>query len=224
MNRTPRTAARLEHILARGVLVVRDWFLARIRRHPLLTDAAIAVAVLAISVPPVSRISGRNHGLSLALAIALVCPLVWRRRAPYLVFLVMIVVALLQFSANREFTDDLALLVANRMIQEALTNTLKHAPGTAAAHVRLTYRRGKVELEVTDEGRPGAMAEPVGKPGSGHGIAGMRERAALFGGHLSAGPRPGGGWLVSAVLPIAQVTTDVIGTDGAMTRAAAEGA
>ena len=91
-----------------------------------------------------------------------------------------------------------AQLALYRMVQEALTNTLKHAPG-ARAEVRLCYQPGEVELEVTDDGRqePGTA---VSQPGGGHGIVGMRERAAVFGGEVSAGPRPGGGWRVHAVL------------------------
>jgi signal transduction histidine kinase len=80
-----------------------------------------------------------------------------------------------------------------RMIQESLTNTLKHADATAAS-VRVTYLPQAVELEVTNNG-------PVASsPGEGHGIVGMRERAAVFGGNVSAGPRAGGGWRVHTVL------------------------
>jgi signal transduction histidine kinase len=88
--------------------------------------------------------------------------------------------------------------------QEALTNTLKHAPG-ATAEVRVAYLPGQVELEVTDDGGPGvpAGAEPPGPRGSGHGIAGMRERAATFGGQVAAGPSPGAGWRVRSVLRLA---------------------
>jgi signal transduction histidine kinase len=98
-----------------------------------------------------------------------------------------------------------AQLALYRVVQEALTNTLKHAPG-AVAQVRLAYADGEVELEVTDDGGhpPGAPADGAvgapGAPGAGHGITGMRERAAVFGGQVSAGPRPGGGWRVHTVL------------------------
>ena len=91
-----------------------------------------------------------------------------------------------------------AQLALYRIAQEALTNTLKHAPG-ATAEVRVVYLPDQVELEVTDDGRPGAV--PAAEPrGGGHGIAGMRERAATFGGQVSAGPRPRGGWRVHTVL------------------------
>ena len=99
-----------------------------------------------------------------------------------------------------------AQLAVYRMVQEALTNTLKHAPG-AAARVLLRYAEGEVGLEVTDDGGVGAGGAA---PGTGHGIAGMRERAAVFGGQVSAGPHPGGGWRVRAVL---RIGPDVIGPD-----------
>ena len=429
MTRQPRSVPRPERLRARDVLAVRDGLLAVIRRHPMLTDAALAAVVLAVAVPPVSTVTGRDQVLSLALVVALVVPLVWRRRAPFAVFLLMTALALAQFLTSQELTDDLALLVAfytiaacqpprrvllaaamleagavlvtsgttrpllvwailsalvaaagflgyyartrraylaalvdraerlererdqqaqfaaaaervriarevhdivahniavmialadgaaytaeaspgqaaslmsqvsatgrsaltemrrllgvlhepaaagnapqpglndvedliatvraaglptrltvtgqpfplpptaqlalYRMIQEALTNTLKHAPG-ATAQVRLAYLPGGVELEVTDDGRPGAVAaggESASLPGSGHGIAGMRERAALFGGEVSAGPRPGGGWRVHTMLPLDPEPDEggetPIGTDGTGTRTATEDA
>jgi signal transduction histidine kinase len=95
----------------------------------------------------------------------------------------------------RELPQGLAL-AAFRIVQEALTNTVKHAGPDASADVRLTYRGDLLEIEVTDDGqgtvRPG---------GSGHGLIGMRERAAIFGGTLTAGPRPTGGFRVRALLP-----------------------
>ena len=118
-----------------------------------------------------------------------------------------------------------AQLALYRITQEALTNTLKHAPG-ATAQVRLAYLPGQVELEVTDDGRPGAVpagGEPAGPPGDGHGIAGMRERAATFGGQVSAGPRSGGGWRVRTVLRLAPPPGQIAaGADGTLAGAAAE--
>jgi signal transduction histidine kinase len=384
-----------------------SWPRAWIRRHPYITDAALAVVVLWVSSPRISAISGHNHGLSLALIIALVCPLIWRRRAPFAVLLTMTGLAVAQFAINQELNVDIALLVAfytvaareppkrvlaaavmleagavlvaltvpptlklwalmsglgaaagflgyyartrraylaalvdraerlerergqqaqlaaaaerariarevhdivahniavmialaegaaytaptstgqaislmgqvsdtgrsaltdmrrllgvlreptqpghapqpqpqpnlddvedllatvraaglpvrltvtgrplplpaaaqlvlYRMIQEALTNTLKHAPGTAGAQVCLAYLPGEVELEITDTGCPGTPPAPSTLPAvstaAGHGIAGMRERASVFGGQVTAGPRPGGGWRVHTVL------------------------
>jgi signal transduction histidine kinase len=90
-------------------------------------------------------------------------------------------------------------LFAYRIVQEALTNVLKHAGPGARTEVRLaTSRCGKrILIEVADDGRGASTL-----PGSGHGIVGMRERALLLGGSLDAGPRPGGGFRVFAQLPI----------------------
>jgi len=89
-------------------------------------------------------------------------------------------------------------LAAYRIAQEALTNTLKHG-GPARARVVVRYAADAVHLEVSDDGR-GPRAD-----GRGHGLIGMRERAAIYGGHLQAGPRPGGGFVVRASLPIEPV-------------------
>jgi len=86
---------------------------------------------------------------------------------------------------------------AYRIVQEALTNTLKHA-GASRADVRLRYRPGALELEVVDDGAAGSG--PASAPG-GLGLIGMRERAALHGGELSAGPLADGGYHVRATLP-----------------------
>ena len=86
---------------------------------------------------------------------------------------------------------------AYRIVQEALTNTLKHAHASRA-DVRLRYGPGELEVEVTDDGR-GPTAASTQRPG-GLGLIGMRERAALHGGQLSAGPAPGGGFSVRAKL------------------------
>jgi signal transduction histidine kinase len=92
---------------------------------------------------------------------------------------------------------------AYRIVQEALTNVLKHA-GPARAEVTVGCADGTVTIEVTDDG-PGYPAPPAvkgeGEVGGGQGLAGMRERVAVFGGDLRAGPRPGGGFTVSAWLP-----------------------
>jgi signal transduction histidine kinase len=88
-------------------------------------------------------------------------------------------------------------LTAYRIIQEALTNTHKHASAAEAA-VTLDYGQHSLRIAVTDDGRPGA---PKGA-GTGHGLIGMRERAAAIGGTVFAGPRPGGGFQVVAELPL----------------------
>jgi signal transduction histidine kinase len=88
-------------------------------------------------------------------------------------------------------------LSAYRIVQEALTNVVRHAgPATARVHIR--YAPAAVDIEVTDDGRGGRAP---GR-GDGHGIVGMRERAALYGGSLEAGPLPGGGFRVTASLPV----------------------
>nr|WP_042184742.1 sensor histidine kinase [Kibdelosporangium sp. MJ126-NF4] len=87
-----------------------------------------------------------------------------------------------------------------RIVQEALTNTLKHAGAGASAVVRVARIGENIELDITDDGF-GTPNELVSISG-GNGLIGMRERANVFGGTLQAGPRPGGGWHVHAVLPI----------------------
>jgi signal transduction histidine kinase len=89
---------------------------------------------------------------------------------------------------------------AYRIVQEALTNSLKHA-GPAHARVMLRWGEHDLRLEVVDDGRGLAADAPVSN-GGGHGLVGMRERVALFGGELRAGPRKGGGYVVSARLPL----------------------
>jgi signal transduction histidine kinase len=89
---------------------------------------------------------------------------------------------------------------AYRIVQEALTNVLKHA-GRASAQVNVRCGADVVQIEVTDDG---AGPQAGGQPGAGHGLAGMRERVALFGGELTAGPQPGGGFAVRARLPLSE--------------------
>jgi signal transduction histidine kinase len=84
---------------------------------------------------------------------------------------------------------------AFRIIQEAVTNVVRHA-GTDRCRVSIDQQDGQLSIEVTDSGRGGGGA------GTGYGITGMRERAALLGGDFSAGPRPGGGFRVAARLPV----------------------
>ncbi|UCM87949.1 sensor histidine kinase [Streptomyces marincola] len=89
-------------------------------------------------------------------------------------------------------------LAAFRIVQEAVTNVVRHAGG-APCRVRVDHGDDVLAIEVADRGsgaRPG-RADP-----SGFGLLGMRERAALLGGHMTAGPRPGGGFLVTARLPV----------------------
>jgi signal transduction histidine kinase len=95
-------------------------------------------------------------------------------------------------------------LTAYRIVQEALTNTRKHGGADAGATVRITYGNAELDLLVEDDGRgarPG-MYKEGGADGLGHGLIGMRERVGMVGGRLDAGPRPGGGFRISAVLPL----------------------
>jgi signal transduction histidine kinase len=94
-------------------------------------------------------------------------------------------------------------LSAYRIVQEALTNTLKHA-GSAHSEVTLRYFGDHLDLVVVDDGR--GPTEGVRSNG-GHGLVGMQERVAMLGGSLRAGPRDGGGFLVSATLPLENVST-----------------
>jgi signal transduction histidine kinase len=109
-------------------------------------------------------------------------------------------------------------LSAYRIIQEALTNVVKHAGGGAHCVVSLDYGEQALHIRVTDDGggslvlspaSPGALGVPVA--GTGHGIIGMRERANLCGGDFTAGALPGGGFAVNATLPLLGVAA----TDGA---------
>jgi signal transduction histidine kinase len=105
---------------------------------------------------------------------------------------------------NLTIDDNLAALPSvvdvsvYRIVQEALTNVLKHA-GPARAEVNIGCEQDTLTIEITDNG---TGQRGNGSPGSGHGLAGMRERTAAFGGELTAGPRPGGGFAVRARLPL----------------------
>jgi signal transduction histidine kinase len=91
------------------------------------------------------------------------------------------------------------MLAAHRIVQEALTNVVRHA-APARCTVRVEASDERVLVEVTDDG-PGVRTLPAPGPGTGHGLIGMRERVALYDGTFAAGPRPGGGFAVRAVLP-----------------------
>ncbi len=96
-------------------------------------------------------------------------------------------------------------LTVYRVIQEALTNVMKHAcPATVTVDIR--HRDDAVTILVTDDGRGPRSTDP-GIPSSGQGLIGMRERVELFGGSLATGPRPGGGFQVRATIPIGAATS-----------------
>jgi len=87
-------------------------------------------------------------------------------------------------------------LAAYRVIQESLTNALKHA-GPANARVSLDFAADRLTIEVSDDGRGPAL-----EPSIGHGLIGMRERVGVFGGTLTTSARPGGGFVVRAEIPV----------------------
>lgn len=104
------------------------------------------------------------------------------------------------YGEPRPVPDGVALS-AYRVVQEALTNVVKHA-GARSAEVRVRYLDSALEVEVTDDGRGAAD-----RPGGGFGLVGMRERVAVHGGELEAGPRRDVGYRVRASLPVPAVVT-----------------
>jgi signal transduction histidine kinase len=102
----------------------------------------------------------------------------------------------LEIEGQRVLLATAVELSAYRIVQEGLTNALKHAGG-AKTRVVIRFRPEELELEVSDDG-----SRANGVSGSGRGLAGMRERVEVFGGHLTAGPRPDGGWTLRATLPL----------------------
>ena len=100
-----------------------------------------------------------------------------------------------------------AELTVYRIVQEALTNTLKHAASVHSVHITLAFDDPDVTVRIVDDGLPpvpagrgGIPSLGPGAPGGGHGVLGMKERAAAFDGTLVAGPRDEGGWQVVALL------------------------
>lgn len=94
-------------------------------------------------------------------------------------------------------------LAVHRIAQEALTNVLKHAPAARRVHVSIDRPGDSVRVQVQDDGGNVSAKTPPGTPQTGHGLAGMTERARLHGGALTAGPHAGG-WRVEATLPLDQ--------------------
>ncbi|MFF2925364.1 sensor histidine kinase [Streptomyces celluloflavus] len=101
----------------------------------------------------------------------------------------------LRFSGERVALPTAWELSAYRIVQEGLTNVRRHAPG-ARTVVEIGYRSDRLAVRIADDG-PG----PLGVVHSGHGLAGMQERAVLLGGQLTAGPGPAGGFLIEAEIP-----------------------
>ncbi|MGW6498745.1 sensor histidine kinase [Nonomuraea angiospora] len=96
-------------------------------------------------------------------------------------------------------------LSAYRIVQESLSNAMRHAPGSTVA-LDVAHRRGELQLRVAN----GPSATPGAGPGAGHGVAGMRERATLLGGTLDAGPVAGGGFEVRATLPVTDAGEEAV--------------
>ncbi|GAA2877106.1 sensor histidine kinase [Streptosporangium fragile] len=92
-------------------------------------------------------------------------------------------------------------LAAYRLVQEALTNSLRHAGPQARAWVTVRHGPGELAVQVEDDGRGPEAGDPDAEP-AGHGLVGIRERVALYGGLLRIGPRPGGGFEVNARFPL----------------------
>ncbi|WP_405466888.1 histidine kinase [Streptomyces jietaisiensis] len=102
-------------------------------------------------------------------------------------------------SGDVDALDSGVQLTVYRIVQEALTNTLKHAATDTRVHLAILVENSRLTIRVQDSG----PAAPAGAPNEeGHGLVGMRERAALYGGNVSAGPAGGGGWSVEAVLDL----------------------
>jgi signal transduction histidine kinase len=106
------------------------------------------------------------------------------------------------YGEERPVPDGVAMS-AYRVAQEALTNVVKHA-GASRVDVRVRYLTGTLEVEVTDDGRGGLVT------GTGFGLLGMRERVAVYGGELEAGPRPDAGYRVRVALPITPVDREEV--------------
>jgi signal transduction histidine kinase len=99
-------------------------------------------------------------------------------------------------------------LSAYRIVQEALSNAMRHAPG-AAVRVQLDYRTAGLGVRVTNTA---PTRRPAPSPGAGHGLLGMRERTAMLGGELATGPTPDGGFEVLALLPVGPIDVKSVPT------------
>jgi signal transduction histidine kinase len=105
-----------------------------------------------------------------------------------------------QSAGELESLDLGVQLAAYRIVQEALTNTLKHAGPHTRVQLALRIDGTRLRIQIRDTGPPGGAVRPTGEPG--HGLIGMRERAALYGGTITAGPTHDGGWTVAAELDL----------------------
>jgi signal transduction histidine kinase len=98
-------------------------------------------------------------------------------------------------------------LTAYRIVQESLTNVLKHAHAHRVV-VRLCYRRNELEVSVSDDGSGAPADAELDGVGAGHGLLGMRERVSIFGGTVAAGASPDGGWTIRALLPVGSASLE----------------
>lgn len=114
-------------------------------------------------------------------------------------------------SGDAAAVPDGVALTVHRVVQEATTNTLKHAAGPTRIDIRVEVAADEVRLEVHDDGGPSAARTGAG--GAGLGLLGMHERVAVHGGTLDAGPDPAGGWTVRAALPLPPAAP-AVRTDG----------
>ncbi len=107
-------------------------------------------------------------------------------------------------------------LAVFRIVQEALTNTLRYAGRGAEARITISHESEHTTIDVLDSGERGTVdsAVPVVIPGSGRGLAGAAERARMFGGTLEAGPQ-GTGWRLIAVVPTGTVQRETTSIEGA---------
>lgn len=106
----------------------------------------------------------------------------------------------LEISGKPDTLAPTTQLTIYRIVQESLTNVLKHGRNVRRVVVAITYRDGRVRVRITNDGEPGT---PPDKSTIGHGLVGMRERSALYGGAFRAGPSRSGGWEVLADLAVA---------------------
>jgi signal transduction histidine kinase len=104
----------------------------------------------------------------------------------------------LEVGGERRRLSDGAELSAYRIVQESLTNAVRHGGPGVSVTVTITFTPDRLEVSVDDNGRG---ASSGGTADGGHGIVGMRERIAVLGGEFNAAPKPGGGYLVRAIIP-----------------------
>jgi len=157
-----------------------------------LEDMRLLVAVLRSDAGPSATASPSNYDDRRRITLDQLEALAERARSAGLA------VALVEEGARPSLPAAVELTVY-RIVQEALTNVLRHAGTGAAVELCLSYGPESISLSVVDDG--GGLV-PVGVPAqAGHGLVGMRERISVHGGHFAAGPRPDGGWRVTATVP-----------------------